>query len=571
MKKTTAIITAINYSNTFPNRSLLLFEKKTVLEIICQRLLKSKYINKIVLCTTENTNNNSLVECSKNIGIECIRANTSNNILPRMLAAYKKLKIDNAVIVRGDTPLIDPFYCDKLLEKHYETNAEFSYNNHMFGLPYGLGCEIINIDVLEKMCQFECNSIDTANPALYLKFHESIFKVYKYTYKSSKPDYRLILENKKDYVFLKEIISFVGINCNMNDLLNLLDKHPYLTELNKPYADINEIGLEKLMLFPSKIDKLINNYSDFSYPISVELSLTNYCNLNCIWCSDKKLRNKRPAKLSFQTYKKLILDLVRNGTKGIVIEGGGEPTIYPEFKDSIQFALDNKLAVGLITNGVKFDYEKLIPKMEWVRISLDADTRDIYKKWKGKDSFYEVLNNIRDMCRIENRCTIGIGYVVTNANVEHIEEITLLLSEIGVDYIYFRPVIDNPELIFEDKLLNLKKFETDTFKVMIHAMEENTVSGNSDLPCTGHSLSSVIAADGSVFLCGRLNIYDWFEPIGNINTSTFKEIWTGEKRLSQMKQVLSEQFCKKWCPECRITKYNKLLSNVKQIKTRNFI
>ncbi len=56
-----------------------------------------------------------------------------------------------------------------------------------------------------------------------------------------------------------------------------------------------EIGLHKIFLFPEKINKFINiwgsNDVDYTFPVSVELSLTNRCNFNCVWCSDKKVRN----------------------------------------------------------------------------------------------------------------------------------------------------------------------------------------------------------------------------------------------------------------------------------------
>jgi MoaA/NifB/PqqE/SkfB family radical SAM enzyme len=275
--------------------------------------------------------------------------------------------------------------------------------------------------------------------------------------------------------------------------------------------------------------------------------------------------------LPFEVCYRLVGDLAENGCRGLVIEGGGEPTIYPRFREVVDSATEKGLAVGLITNGIVFNYSDLLPKMEWVRVSLDADSRETFSEWKGKDAFYDVLGNIRKMCENAGDCVIGVGYVVTMHNIKYLEEITMLLYEYGVNYLYLRPVIDNPDMSISENLFYLKKYETDSFSVMIHAMDENVIAGNDGLPCVSHPLSCVIAGDGSVFLCGRLNIHDWFEPLGNLNDNSFYEIWNGEKRKEQVGMVKDASFCEKWCPECRLTKYNKVFSNISKIKTRNFI
>jgi MoaA/NifB/PqqE/SkfB family radical SAM enzyme len=371
--------------------------------------------------------------------------------------------------------------------------------------------------------------------------------------------------------FANELIKLAPDNPGVADLLETIARHPFLPSLNRIQNTTREIGLEKLALFPEKLSSMTEATFDTSYPISVELSLTNACNLKCQWCSDSQLRKTRPGAIPFRAYSNLVDDLAAHGTRGLVLEGGGEPTVHPQFRDAVQLAADKGLAVGVITNGVKFDYIDLLPKLEWIRVSLDADCAETFHRIKGYDYFYQVMANIRSMCEARQSCVIGIGYVVSNQNLEHLEEITMLLCEYGADYIYLRPVIDHPELRINRDLLYLKKYETDQFSVMIHAMAENSVTGNSGVPCVANSLSSVICADGSVFLCGRLNIHPWVKPIGNICTESFDALWHGEERRRQTAKAMDAGFCRQWCPECRLTKYNTILAATRRIRTRNFI
>jgi len=184
--------------------------------------------------------------------------------------------------------------------------------------------------------------------------------------------------------------------------------------------------------------------------------------------------------------------------------------------------------------------------------------------------FEKVIDNISDYT---SACpVVGVGYVVSNQNCSNLETLVKRLKILGVSYIQFRPVIDHPELLPEINLNYLTRYISgQNFNIIIDGMEENKESGNKGLPCRAHSLTTVISADGNVYLCGRLNKYNWFEPMGNINEHSFHSIWNGENRKKQAKQVLDPEFCKQFCPECRITKFNCFIANSEKIHTRSFI
>ena len=64
------------------------------------------------------------------------------------------------------------------------------------------------------------------------------------------------------------------------------------------YWDEFEYSKLKLLLNNEKVDSILDvgkgiKESDEKFPISVELHLTDNCNLKCEWCTDKELRNNR--------------------------------------------------------------------------------------------------------------------------------------------------------------------------------------------------------------------------------------------------------------------------------------
>jgi len=339
--------------------------------------------------------------------------------------------------------------------------------------------------------------------------------------------------------------------------------------------DVAEVSLAKLLLFPDKLAALQAPGADPVFPVSVELSLTSQCPQRCLWCSDRALRARSPDRLSLALLERLFEDLARGGTQGVTLEGGGEPTMSPLFPAAARAARARGLAVGLITNGLNLfrpglalsDYRDF----EWIRVSLDATGPETYQALKGTDGFGTVLANLARLAALRPALTLGAGYVLTNRNdqPEALAGLAETLRNLGLDYLQVRPVVDHPALASRRDLGFLRTIGN--FSVNLAALADNAVSGNGNLPCLAHSLSSVIGADGLVWLCGRLNASPAARPLGDLARAGFAEIWAGEERRRQADLAASAEFCQTHCPPCRLTKYNRLLHGLARLRTRHFI
>jgi MoaA/NifB/PqqE/SkfB family radical SAM enzyme len=307
----------------------------------------------------------------------------------------------------------------------------------------------------------------------------------------------------------------------------------------------------------------------------VELSLTSRCDLKCLWCSELALRERSPDRLDLTLLTSFFQDLAAGGALGVTIEGGGEPTLAPFFPEAALSATDFGLKVGLITNGLhlfqprtKVDFYR---RFQWIRVSLDATGPKEYSRLKGSDGFDRVLANLAQVAALKEP-TVGVGYVLTNLNddPDGLYKLTEKLRSLQVAYLQLRPVVDHPELSSSRDLTFLKALETDDFAVNIAALTDNQGAGNDGLPCLAHSLAAVVTADGAVWLCGRLWRED-DEPLGYLSQSSFNDIWTGPNRAARAATAARGDFCQGHCPPCRLTKYNRLLSRLARVKTRDFI
>lgn len=107
-------------------------------------------------------------------------------------------------------------------------------------------------------------------------------------------------------------------------------------------------------------------------PITLHVMPESRCNLKCGFCSVAK-RDMHES-LSIDIIKGTVSSLCNIGLKGIVISGGGEPTLYKSINELLRFLYESGLAVGLITNGTGFDKvdSLLINKLTWVRVSANV-------------------------------------------------------------------------------------------------------------------------------------------------------------------------------------------------------
>lgn len=303
-----------------------------------------------------------------------------------------------------------------------------------------------------------------------------------------------------------------------------------------------------------------------TYPLSLEVSLFSGCNAKCFWCCDKTWRKKHPGVLSEKLLIERLAEFYHLGARGLVIEGGGEPTLHPDFNSIVIKAHDIGFDIGLVTNGIAIPYEGIADMFSWIRISLDAYDKHSFIATKGVDKYWDVMANIAKL----RGANLGIAYVLTKSSTA--PDFSLLvdtLKKAGVRYVQFRRVMDFPAL--DPGLVDLSyldRFNDEKFRVYSHQIEEFELPISQS--CSAHCLTTVISASGDMFICCRLKQKDGdFGYLGNIKEQTVSDIWFGEERRNLTRNLLEG---KVKCPPCRMNKYNNLIEDLRiPTKTRNFL
>ena len=110
-----AIIEARMTSTRLPGKILYEAAGKSFLQHLINRLKKVKQINKIIIATTLNSEDNILRSIAKKNKVFLFRG-SENDVLSRVIGASKKFNVKNIVNITSDCPIIDIDIISQIIE-----------------------------------------------------------------------------------------------------------------------------------------------------------------------------------------------------------------------------------------------------------------------------------------------------------------------------------------------------------------------------------------------------------------------------------------------------------------------
>lgn len=230
-KKVVAFIQARVKSTRLPHKVLLPIADKMLIEHVIERLKRASLPDEIMLCTSTHPDDRVLMEIARKNNIGCF-AGSEEDVLQRFIQAAEKSRADVVVRATGENPLIDPFYLDRAVEKHFERGVEYT---SVEGLPDGVRIEVIDTLALQKAHKLADNPTKSEYMTLY--FRDDFFKVHSIGAAEhlKRPHYRLTVDNPEDLELMREIYKALykpGEIIPLEDVIRFLDNHPELVQIN---------------------------------------------------------------------------------------------------------------------------------------------------------------------------------------------------------------------------------------------------------------------------------------------------------------------------------------------------
>jgi len=179
-------------------------------------------------------------------------------------------------------------------------------------------------------------------------------------------------------------------------------------------------------------------------PYYYHVHLSMPCNQKCIMCVPDG-RHARDT-LPFEQFE-AIFEQVRGHAEHITLIGG-EPLLYPRVLDVLDLLARHEVAVSINTNATQLTghvAQRLLGLHElWLKCSIDAATRETYRRIRGTDVFDKVTAHIEAFCRLaDSRPHIRpiLVYVVMRENLDEVLPFVDLAAErLRPFRIHFNPV-----------------------------------------------------------------------------------------------------------------------------------
>jgi spore coat polysaccharide biosynthesis protein SpsF len=153
MSKVVLIIQARMSSTRLPGKSMMLLADKPLVYRMVERLKKCKQVDEIVIATSDQPEDQVLVELANELGVSSFQGNLLD-VRDRYLNAAEKSKADFIIRIPADNPMPDANEIDKLIEFHLKNNSQgFSSNLAQVnnsGYLDGIGAEIFSTKLLQE-------------------------------------------------------------------------------------------------------------------------------------------------------------------------------------------------------------------------------------------------------------------------------------------------------------------------------------------------------------------------------------------------------------------------------------
>jgi len=164
-------------------------------------------------------------------------------------------------------------------------------------------------------------------------------------------------------------------------------------------------------------------------PISLHVALCDACFNRCIMCDHPSRKVMKHMHVADWCDK---LDMFSSMGVESVCYAGGDPMAYSYFNAVMERHTMLLLKFGMtITGYVPPGIDlKLLSRAEWVRVSLDAVTPEIYEKVRGKVSVAKVIRSIDAM--LAANVKVGLGITLHADNVDDLPNVLAFAKERGI-------------------------------------------------------------------------------------------------------------------------------------------
>ena len=224
---------------------------------------------------------------------------------------------------------------------------------------------------------------------------------------------------------------------------------------------------EKLQLDGNKMLSHLDTIKTWSQdqwkvdPMFIAFSPSSMCNHKCTFCV-YHYKEFKPIYFPKERYFSLVDEWEKMEVKSVFFAGDGDPLLNKDCVEMVRYTKEKGIDIAMNTNARLLNEERiisLVKDLSWIRISLNAGTKESYGKIHGtsEKDFDIVLKNLELMVKHKRNDTdfvIGVQCLLLEENHREIRDLAKKLKEIGVDYLAIKPFLQHPLIKYSTEIQN---------------------------------------------------------------------------------------------------------------------
>lgn len=278
-------------------------------------------------------------------------------------------------------------------------------------------------------------------------------------------------------------------------------------------------------------------------PEQMTISITEDCPNKCLHCALPNKNNN--SKLNLDEAKSAIDQAISIGVSNIIFDGG-EPLVYENLEELINYVDKRKAIAGMFTSGVGLTYEKANSLKEAglysITFSFDSAFEENHDKMRGRKGTYR--NAVEGVGYAKNAgLLVNMYNVLGPHNIGEIYDLYSLAKELGADELSFYEIVPTGRW-FEKTDFILSKEDHKKFKEFLREKEyedgPRIFAGPEiieNFGCMAGKQWIHVTPEGDILPCSCIPI-----PYGNIKNgkNSMKSAW---KKIENEKEYCNQKKC----------------------------
>lgn len=232
--KTLGVIQARLGSTRLPGKVLADISGVPMLGRVIERMRAVKSIDKLVVATTTQPEDDKLVEWLTKEEVSYYRG-SSEDVLDRFVQAASSHQADLIVRITADDPLKDASITECLIKKLEEDpSLDYASNTLEPTWPEGLDMEVFRVSALHRANLEAKSKTDREHVTSYIWNRPNDFKLHSLRWERNLSHWRLTVDKDSDLELVRRIFSHFGDQplVKFSEVVEWLERNPGMLEIN---------------------------------------------------------------------------------------------------------------------------------------------------------------------------------------------------------------------------------------------------------------------------------------------------------------------------------------------------